>query len=82
MAVRIRLKKMGRKHQPSFRIVAADVRCKRDGKVLEELGHYDPLAKDKEKQVVMQRERVQYWLSVGAQPSETVAGMIKRAKIT
>ena len=82
MAVRLRLKKMGRRHQPSFRIVAADARSKRDGKVLEEIGYYDPLAKDEDKQVVLQRERVQYWLSVGAQPSETVAGMIKRAKIT
>jgi len=81
VAVRIRLKKMGRKHQPSYRVVVADARSKRDGKVIEELGHYDPLAHDKEKQVVLQRERVQYWLSVGAQPSETVAGMIKRAKI-
>ena len=82
MAVRLRLKKMGRRHQPSFRIVAADARSKRDGKVIEEIGHYDPLAKDEDKQVVLQRERVQYWLSVGAQPSDTVAGMIKRAKIT
>jgi len=57
------------------------VRSKRDGKVIEELGYYDPLAKDEDKQVVMQRDRVQYWLSVGAQPSDTVAGMIKRAKI-
>ena len=90
MAVRIRLKKTGRKHQPAYRIVAVDSRAKRDGKVIETLGlgkvietlgHYDPLAKDESKQVVFNRERVQYWLSVGAQPSDTVSNMIKRADI-
>ena len=81
MAVRIRLKKTGRKHQPAYRIVAVDSRAKRDGKVLETLGHYDPLAKDESKQVVFNRERVQYWLGVGAQPSDTVSNMIQRAGV-
>jgi len=82
VAVRIRLKKTGRKHQPSFRIVAADARAKRDGKVLEILGHYDPLVRDAEKQVAIRRERVEYWLGVGAQPSDTVAGILKRAGVS
>lgn len=81
MAVRIRLKKTGRRHQPAFRIVAADARAKRDGKVLEILGHYDPLAADADKQVAIKRERVAYWLSVGAQPTDTVAGILKRAGV-
>ena len=81
MAVRIRLKRMGRTNRPSYRIVAADARSKRDGKELEILGSYDPLVVDKEKQVALKRERIQYWLGVGAQPSDTVAGMIKRAGI-
>ena len=81
MAVRIRLKKTGRKHQPAYRIVAVDSRAKRDGKVIETLGHYDPLAKDESKQVVFNRERVQYWLGVGAQPSDTVSNMIQRAGV-
>ena len=81
MAVKIRLKKMGRKNRPFYRIVAADARAKRSGKEIEILGHYDPLAADKEKQYVLNRERVQYWLSVGAQPTDTVAGMIRRAGI-
>ena len=78
--VRIRLKKMGRKGRPFYRVVAADAQGKRDGKSVEILGYYDPLA-PADKQVVMERERVQYWLSVGAQPSDTVANLIKKAGI-
>lgn len=81
MAVKIRLKKMGRKGRPFFRIVAIDSRAKRDGKELEVLGHYDPLVADKEKQVAIERDRVQHWLSVGAQPSDTVASMLRKAGI-
>ena len=81
MAVKIRLKKTGRKNRPSYRIVAMDAHAKRDGEELEVLGHYDPRAADKEKQVVIDRDRAQYWLGVGAQPTDTVAGMLKRAGI-
>ena len=81
MAVRIRLKMMGRKNRPFFRIVAAESQSKRDGKEIEILGHYDPLVAEKEKQVTVARDRVQYWLSVGAKPSETVASLLKRAGI-
>jgi len=79
VAVRIRLKKMGRRHCPAYRIVAAEALSKRDGKVIETLGHYDPLAKDEAKQAVFKRDRVQYWLSVGAKPSDTVSNILKRA---
>ena len=80
MAVRIRLKKFGRKHRPFFRIVAVDVRRPRDGRVLEELGTYDPLVPKDEKdaRVTLKEDRVLYWLSVGAQPSDKVAVMIKK----
>ena len=81
MAVKIRLKKTGRKNRPLYRIVATDAHAKRDGKELEVLGHYDPRAADKEKQVAIDRDRIQYWLGVGAQPTDTVAGMLKRAGI-
>ena len=81
MAVKIRLKKMGRKNRPFYRIVAADARAKRGGKEIEVLGHYDPLAAEKEKQFVLNRDRVQYWLGVGAQPTDTVSGLIRRAGI-
>ncbi len=81
MAVRIRLKRMGRKNRPFYRIVAADARAKRDGKVLEVLGYYDPLAREEDKQVAVKRDRVQHWLGVGAQPTETVASLLKRGDI-
>jgi len=79
VAVRLRLKRLGRRHRPFYRIAAVDQRKKRDGRVIEELGHYDPLAADVGKQIVLHGERVRYWLSVGAQPSDTVKGLIKRA---
>ncbi|MHC4711965.1 MAG: 30S ribosomal protein S16 [Planctomycetota bacterium] len=81
MAVRLRLKRMGRKNRPSYRIVAADSRSPRDGKVIEILGHYDPVEKEPEKQVEVKADRVQYWLSVGAQASETVAQLLEKQGI-
>lgn len=81
MAVRIRLKRMGRRHRPFYRIGVCDARRPRDGKLLENLGYYDPLAKTEEKQVVVNRERVEYWLSQGAQPTETVASLLRKQGI-
>src|SRR5262245_6485144 len=70
VAVRIRMKKMGRKHRMFFRIVAIDSRQPRDGRVIEELGTYDPQVKDTENRVTLRPDRVKYWLGVGALPSE------------
>ena len=78
MTVRIRMKKFGRKHRPFFRIVAVDVRSPRDGRVLEELGAYDPLVPETAARVTLKNDRILYWLSVGAQPSDKVAVMIKK----
>lgn len=78
MAVRIRMKKMGRAHRHFFRICATDKRSPRDGRVLEELGTYDPMIPDADARAVLKRERVSYWLGVGAQPSEKVAVLIKK----
>jgi len=78
VAVRIRMKKMGRKHQPFFRICAMDVRCPRDGKVIEELGYYDPMVKETDARAILKGERISYWLSVGAQPSDKVKVLIKK----
>ncbi|MCA9165967.1 MAG: 30S ribosomal protein S16 [Pirellulaceae bacterium] len=78
MAVRIRMKKMGRTHRPFFRICAMDSRSPRDGKVIEELGYYDPMVKETDARAVLRAERVDYWLSVGAQPSENVRVLIKK----
>lgn len=78
MAVRIRLKKLGRRHLPFYRIVAADSRQARGGRELEVLGSYDPLEKNPERVVVINSDRVKYWLSVGGQPSETVRSLLKQ----
>ena len=73
----LRLKRMGRRHRPFYRLSAMDRRSPRNGRVIEELGWFDPLAKDDE-QMKFKIERVDYWLSVGAQPSQTVVSLLKR----
>ena len=78
VAVRIRLKKMGRKHRPFFRVCAIDGRRPRDGKVIEELGHYDPMVNETDARAVLNGERIDYWLGVGAQPSDNVRVLIKK----
>ena len=78
MAVRLRLKRFGRRNRPFFRLNAMDSRAPRDGKVIEQLGWYDPRAQEADRQLSLNRERIQYWLSVGAQPSETVRDLLKR----
>ena len=78
MAVRLRLKRFGRRHLPFFRINAVDSHRPRDGRVLEELGWYDPLAKTPDQQVSLKRERIEYWLDKGAQPSDTVRDLLKK----
>lgn len=72
----IRLARHGAKKRPFYRIVAADSRNKRDGRFLEILGHYNPVASDKP--LSLKAERVQHWLDNGAQPSSTVRRLIKR----
>jgi small subunit ribosomal protein S16 len=78
VAVCIRMKKMGRTHRAFFRICATDKRAPRDGRVLEELGTYDPSVPETDARARFNNERVDYWLSVGAQPSEKVAVLIKK----
>ena len=79
MAVKIRLKRLGRTHRPFYRVNAIVDRNARDGRVLEQLGHYDPMEADKEKQVRLDLDRVKHWLDTGAIPSETVSTLIKRS---
>ena len=81
MAVRLRLKRFGRRHQTSYRLSAMDSRCPRDGRVLEELGWYNPRAKEADRQVLLNRERIEYWLGMGALPTETVRNLLKRQGI-
>ena len=79
--VRLRLKRLGRRNRPYYRITAMDRRSQRDGRTIEDLGWYDPLAKDDKKLCHFNRERVEYWLSVGAQPSETVASLLRKGGV-
>ena len=81
MSVRIRLKRFGRRHRPYYRLNAMDQRSPRDGRVIEQLGSYDPLEKDQAKQLNLNAERIQYWLAQGAQPSETARTLIRKAGI-
>jgi small subunit ribosomal protein S16 len=74
----IRMKKIGRHGRAFFRICATDKRAPRDGRVLEELGTYDPTITDTDARAILNKERVDYWLSVGAKPSERVAILIKK----
>ena len=77
MAVKIRMKRVGAKNDPVFRIVVADQRSPRDGKFIEEIGTYQP--RKKGTNFTLDLDRAKYWLSKGAQPSETVASFIKKA---
>jgi small subunit ribosomal protein S16 len=79
--VRIRMQRLGRIHKPFYRISAIDQRTRRDGRVIEQLGWYDPIAKDPAKQVKLDEERVKHWLGKGAQPSDTVRDLFVRRKL-
>ena len=76
--VRIRMKRMGRTHRPFYRINAVEKREKRDGKVLENLGWYDPVAQEADKQVHLKEDRIKHWLGQGAQPSDTVMDLLAK----
>jgi small subunit ribosomal protein S16 len=78
VAVRIRMKKLGRKHRPFYRICAMEQRTPRDGRILEELGTYDPLVPETDARARLDGQRIDYWLSVGAQPSDRVKVLIKK----
>ena len=79
MAVKLRLKRMGRTNHAFFRLNAIDSRSPRDGRVIEELGYYDPRNKDQRKQFVAKLDRCRYWLDTGAVPSETVSSLLKKS---
>ncbi|MAD20470.1 MAG: 30S ribosomal protein S16 [Planctomycetaceae bacterium] len=74
----LRMKRMGRIRRPFYRIGAMDKRSPRDGRVIEALGWFDPITTDPEKTLSLKAGRIHYWLSVGAQPSETVAALLKK----
>ncbi len=74
--VKIRLRRMGAKKAPYYRVVVADSRSPRDGRFIEELGVYDPMAEGEK--LKLDAERVKYWISQGAQPTDTVRGLLKK----
>lgn len=78
MAVKIRLARGGAKKRPFYRVVASDARSPRDGRFLEKLGTYDPLTDTADAALRLQRERIDYWLSVGAQPTNAVVRLLRR----
>lgn len=75
------MQRLGRHNRPFYRISAIEKRVRRDGRVIEELGWYNPLEKDATKQINLNEERVKYWLGVGAQPSDTVRDMLARRSL-
>jgi small subunit ribosomal protein S16 len=81
VSVKLRLKRFGRRNRASYRVNAIDSRTARDGRVIEELGFYDPVAKDTSKQFSLNVERAAYWLSVGAEPSATVKTLLRKAGV-
>ena len=80
MAVKIRLRRMGAKKAPFYRVVVADSRYPRDGRFIEEIGYYNPLTNPVE--IKIDSEKAQKWISNGAQPTETVKSLLKKAGIT
>ena len=84
MAVVLRLKRFGRRNRPTYRICVMDRRTRRDGRAIEELGHYDPNvsnSKGVSSSYTLDEERAKYWLSKGAQVSETVASFLKESGV-
>ena len=81
MSVKLCLKRIGKRHRPCYRVCVMDQRTPRDGRYIESIGFYDPLIEDDMKKVRIDKERAEYWLSVGAQPSETVASFLRKAHV-
>lgn len=77
--VKIRLRRMGKTKQPSYRVVVADSRAPRDGRFIEVIGHYNPVRQPKILEI--KQDRARYWLSVGAQPSDTVTYLLKKVQV-
>jgi small subunit ribosomal protein S16 len=82
MSVKLRFVRVGKKNRPAFRLCAIESRKARDGAYLENLGFYDPYIADDKKKIRINKERAEYWLGVGAQPSQTVLDFFKKEKVS
>ncbi len=82
MSVKLRFQLVGKKNRPAFRLVAIESRKARDGAFIENLGFYDPYTADDKKKLRINKERAEYWLGVGASPSQTVLDFFKREKVS
>lgn len=82
MSVKLRFVRIGKKNRPAYRLCAIESRKARDGQYLENLGFYDPFIGDDKKKIRIEKARAEYWLSVGAQPSQTVLDFFRREKIS
>ncbi len=80
--LRIRLQRFGTKNEPTYRLVVAEQHIRRDGRFVEVLGHYNPSARGKAAPLVINVERVDHWIKLGAQPSDTAKSLVKRARTT
>lgn len=80
MALKIRLQRAGKKHAPVYKMVVAEALARRDGRFVEGLGHYNPSARGQDPEYKLNLERIEYWLSVGAQPTQTAKLLIKKAR--
>jgi len=81
MAVRMRLMRIGRTHSPRYRICVVEHSRRRDGAYIESVGYYDPFIQDDRKKVQIRKDRAEYWLKVGALPSDTVRSFLKSADV-
>ncbi len=80
MALRIRLQRHGSVHAPVYRMVVAETAARRDGRFVEQLGNYKPKASGKDVEISLKLDRVDYWMGVGAQPSDTARALINKAR--
>lgn len=80
MALKIRLQRGGRAHAPVYRLVVAEASARRDGRFVEELGTYKPIARGQEVEIKFNIERIDYWLGIGAQLTDTAKTLLKRAR--
>lgn len=80
MALKIRLQRGGAAHAPHYRVVVAESSARRDGRFVEKVGTYDPCNKDADQQLALNLDRIDYWLGVGAQPTDTTRSLIKKVR--